>query len=75
MIEHRCDKLLESDLPSVTELRDLCDQRKDELISALDSEILNQEEELVMEVCEAEDIKESILTSITHVTYIIDTAT
>ena len=65
-------------MPSVTELRDLRDQiqRKDELISALDAEILKHikdEEELVTEVCEAEDIKESILTSIAHVTHIIDT--
>ena len=70
-----------TDLPSVTELRDLRDQlqRKDGRISALDgmdAEILKHikdEEELVKEVCEAEDIKESILTSIAHVTHIIDT--
>ena len=78
LIELQRSKLSESDLLSVTELRDLRDQlqSKDKLISTLDVEILKHikdEEELVMEVCEAEDIKESILTSIAHVTHIIDT--
>ena len=64
LIERQRDKPT-SDMPSLTALRDLRDQlrRKHELISALDTEILQhikEEEELVAEVCEAEDIKESI---------------
>ena len=78
LIERHRNKLSESELPSVTDLCDLRDQlqRKDELISALDAQILTlitDEEQLVTEVCETEDIKESILTSIAHVTHIIDT--
>ena len=62
----------------MTDLRDLRDQlrRKDELISALDTEILqhiNGEEDLVTEVCEAEEINESISTNIARITQIIDT--
>ena len=39
LTERQRSKLSESDLPSITELRDQL-QRKDELISALDAEIL-----------------------------------
>ena len=65
-------------MPSITELRDFHHQlqRKDKLISTLDTEILKfitNKEQLVTEVCETEDVKESILTSIAHITHIIDT--
>jgi len=58
------------------ELIDLRDQlrQKDELISALDAQIMKlitDEEELVSEVCEAEEVKESNSTSITHISQII----
>ena len=68
----------ESNIPCLTDLCDLRDQlnRKDELISALDAEIMKlitNEDDLVSEVSEAEDIKEAISTSIAHLTQIINT--
>ena len=78
VIERQRNEATPLDMPSLTDLRDLRDQlrRKDELISALDAEILKhikEEDDLVTEVCEAEDIKESISTNIAHITQIIDT--
>ena len=78
VIERQRNEVTPLDMPSLTDLRDLRDQlrRKDELISALDAEILKhiqEEDDLVTEVCEAEDIKESISTNIAHITQIIDT--
>ena len=79
IIKRQRDKSTElSDLPSLTDMRHLRDQlrRKDELISTLDAEILKHikdEEEIATEVCEAEDIKESIATSIAHIEQIIAT--
>ena len=78
VIERQRNEVTPLDMPSLTDLRDLRDQlrRKDELISALDAEVLKhiqEEDDLVTEVCEAEDIKESISTNIAHITQIIDT--
>jgi len=78
LVERQHSKITASNIPSLTDLRDLWDQlcRKDELISALDTQILkhiNGEEDLVTEVCEAEEIKESISTNIARITQIIDT--
>ena len=78
LIQRQRDKATESDIPSLTELRDLRDQlqRKDKLISTLNTELIKHikdEEELVTEVCEAEEIKESISTSIAHISQIIET--
>ena len=72
LIERHCSKTTTSDIPSLTDLRDLCDQLrwKDKLISTLDAEIvkfINEEDDLVTEVCEAEEIKESICTNIAHI--------
>jgi len=57
------------------ELSDLRDElrQKDELISALDAQLITDEEELVSEVCEAEEIKKFNSTSITHISQIINT--
>ena len=79
IIERQCNKSTElSDLPSLTDMQDIHDQlrRNDEAISTFDAEILKHikdEEKLIMEVCETEDVKESIATSIVHITLIIDT--
>ena len=78
LIERHHSKTTTSDIPSLTDLCDLRDQlrRKDELISALDTEIvklIDGEDDLVTEVCEAEEIKESISTKIAHISRIIDT--
>ena len=78
LIQRRYDKSAESEMPSLADLCDLRDQlkRKDELIFALDAKIIEHitdEEELVSDVCEAEDIKESISTGIAHITQIIAT--
>ena len=64
-------------MPSLTDLRDLRDQlrRKDELISALDAEILKyiKEEDDLMTRFVRQNILESISTNIAHITQIIDT--
>ena len=59
-------------------LTDICRQlqQKDDIISKLDSQIvplIGDEEELVTDVCEAEEIKESLSTTISQIMEILET--
>ena len=51
-------------------------QQKDDIISDLDSQIvklIQDEDELIGDVCEAEEIKESLLTTIIQITQLLET--
>ena len=65
----------ELDLITLTDLRDQL-ERKDTIISELNSQIsklITDEEQLVEEICETEEVKELLSTSITRLTHIIET--
>ena len=77
LIERHRHKDPDLEVVSLTDLRDQI-QRKDNLISDLDDKIqklITNDEELVQDVCEAEEIKESLSTAIAHVTRILETIT
>ena len=64
----------ECDVTAIADLRDQL-QRNDDIISKLDSQIvalIQDEEELEANVCEAEEINASLSTSITQLTQILD---
>ena len=72
--EHQTDAK-ESNTAMLTDIRRQL-QRKDDIISKLDSQIaslISNEEELVTDVCEAEDIKESLSTAISQITELLET--
>jgi len=74
-IEHHNSNPTDCNIPILTDLRRQL-QWKDEIISDLDSQIvklIQDEEELVDEVYEAEEIKESLWTTIAQITQFLDT--
>ena len=75
IVERHRNNDKELDLITIT---DLCDQlqRKDTIISELNSQIsklITDEEQLVEEICETEEVKELLSTSITRLAHIIET--
>jgi len=77
LIEHHRNNDPDLDVVSLTEPHDRL-QRKDNLVSNLDAKInklITNEEDLVQDVCEAEEVKESLSTTIAHVTWILETIT
>jgi len=73
-IERHYNKDRDLDAASFIDLRDQL-QWKDTIISDLNNQIFKliaDEEELVDDICKAEEIKESLTTTITHFTQILD---
>ena len=74
-IEQHSSNPAECNIPVLTSLRRQL-QRKDDIILDLDSQILKliqDEDELVGDVCEAEEIKESLWTTIAQISQFLDT--
>jgi len=74
-IEHHNSNPTDSNIPVLTDLRRQL-QRKEDIISNLDSlivKLIQDEEELVDDVYEAKEIKESLWTTIAQITQFLDT--